>query len=180
MGKVVIGFMRSAQYACRWEWTGATNNRRKTAAINWPRSIERFRMSFAKYTLSNQNKTNQSNNQANLQTRVCKTRLSLICVPVVFESALDSEGLRKNFGIKNGTRSTKQFFAEDERHECKSKPLRDWLLWLLERKSLKNLQLYNNVVQHSSRTWISRGSEYVYKISTRAYEAMCEALYALL
>ena len=26
----------------------------------------------------------------------------------------------------------------------------------------------------------SGGSEYVYKISTRAYEAMCEALYALL
>lgn len=140
-----------AQYASRWDWTGATDNRRKTAAINWPRSIERFRMSFAKYTLSNQKKTNQSNKQSR-SPNACVQITFVFCVPVVFESSLDSEGLRKDFGIKNGTRSTKQFFAEDKRQECKSKPLRDWLLWLLERKSLKNLQLCNNVVQHSSRT----------------------------
>ena len=105
MGKVVIGFMRSAQYACRWEWTGAINNRRKTAAINWPRSIERFRMSFAKYTLSNQNKTNQSN-KPRRSPNACSKRVcvSHVCLLFVFRLFLKVLSIPKACEKTSGSR----------------------------------------------------------------------------
>lgn len=110
---------------------------------------------------------------------MCKSRLSLICVPVVFESALDSEGLRKKLRDQEWYTKYQAIF----RRGLKARMQKQTTARLITLAAKKKITRTPTAVQQCRTTIISYldygGSGYMYKISTRVYEAMCKALYAL-